>query len=58
MANFFGNVLQPEDAKVRAAKYLNNMIEQDHRSIKSRKNVMLGFKRFRGAPRPRFQASI
>ncbi|MCP1121808.1 transposase, partial [Robbsia andropogonis] len=27
----------------------NNMIEQDHRNIKSRTNVMLGFKRFRNA---------
>jgi transposase-like protein len=28
---------------------VNNLIEQDHRSIKSRVNVMLGFKRFRNA---------
>uniref|UniRef100_UPI0038B80CAA DDE-type integrase/transposase/recombinase n=1 Tax=Paraburkholderia TaxID=1822464 RepID=UPI0038B80CAA len=27
---------------------LKNVIEQDHRHIKSRTNVMLGFKRFRG----------
>src|ERR1700675_981039 len=38
--------LLPEDTKVRTSKYLNNLIEQDHRSIKSRTNVMLGFKRF------------
>jgi len=31
------------------SKYLNNLIEQDHRNIKSRTKVMLGFKRFRGA---------
>ncbi|MPW24119.1 DDE-type integrase/transposase/recombinase, partial [Paraburkholderia sp. CNPSo 3157] len=39
----------PEDTKVRSSKYLNNLIEQDHRHIKSRTNVMLGFKRFRNA---------
>ena len=38
--------LLPEGAKVRSSKYLNNLIEQDHRNIKSRTNVMLGFKRF------------
>ena len=41
--------LLPEDTKVRTSKYLNNLIEQDHRNIKSRTNVMLGFKRFRNA---------
>jgi transposase-like protein len=41
--------LLPEDTKVRSSKYLNNVIEQDHRHIKSRTNVMLGFKRFRSA---------
>jgi transposase-like protein len=41
--------LLPEDTKVRSSKYLNNLIEQDHRHIKSRTNVMLGFKRFRSA---------
>jgi transposase-like protein len=41
--------LLPEDTKVRSSKYLNNLVEQDHRSIKSRTNVMLGFKRFRRA---------
>ena len=35
-----------QDTKVRTSKYLNNLIEQDHRNIKSRANVMLGFKRF------------
>jgi len=38
-----------EGTKVRSSKYLNNLIEQDHRNIKSRTNVMLGFKRFRSA---------
>ncbi|AXF06052.1 IS6 family transposase [Paraburkholderia hospita] len=41
--------LLPEDTKIRSSKYLNNLIEQDHRHIKSRTNVMLGFKRFRNA---------
>ncbi|SAL04312.1 integrase catalytic region [Caballeronia calidae] len=39
----------PEDTKVRSAKYLNNLVEQDHRHTKSRTNVMLGFKRLRSA---------
>src|SRR6202035_2352982 len=41
--------LLPEGTNVRSSKYLNNLIEQDHRTIKSRTNVMLGFKRFRSA---------
>ena len=41
--------LLPEETKVRSSKYLNNLIDQDHRNIKSRTNVMLGFKRFRSA---------
>src|ERR1700758_3543565 len=43
------DALLPEDTKVRSSKYLNNLIEQDNRRIKSRTNVMLGFKRFRCA---------
>ena len=39
----------PPDTKVRSSKYLNNLIEQDHRSVKQRVAVMLGFKRFRNA---------
>ncbi|WP_157103433.1 DDE-type integrase/transposase/recombinase, partial [Variovorax sp. WDL1] len=31
---------------LRSSKYLNNMIEQDHRGVKSRINPMLGFKVF------------
>jgi transposase-like protein len=41
--------LLPEDTKIRSSKYLNNVIEQDHRHIKSRTKVMLAFKRFRSA---------
>ena len=39
----------PRRTKLRSSKYLNNVIEQDHRRVKSRVNVMLGFKRFRNA---------
>ena len=35
--------------KLRSSKYLNNLIEQDHRSVKLRLGPMLGFKRFRNA---------
>jgi transposase-like protein len=38
--------LLPEDSAIRSSKYLNNLVEQDHRNVKSRTNVMLGFKRF------------
>ena len=41
--------LLPEGTKLRSSKYLNNLIEQDHRNIKSRVAVMLGFKRFKNA---------
>jgi transposase-like protein len=36
----------PEDLIVRTNRYLNNMIEQDHRRAKQRVRPMLGFKRF------------
>jgi transposase-like protein len=38
--------LLPTDTKRRSSKYLNNLIEQDHRSVKQRIAVMLGFKQF------------
>ena len=41
--------LLPADTEVRSSKYLNNLIEQDHRNIKSRTKVMPGFRRFRSA---------
>ncbi len=41
--------LLPKDTTLRSSKYLNNLIEQDHRNIKSRVNAMLGFKSFRNA---------
>jgi putative transposase len=34
---------------VRQIKYLNNIVEQDHRAIKRRTRPMLGFKDFRAA---------
>ena len=35
-----------KNTKLRSSKYLNNLIEQDHRGIKSRTEPMLGFKNF------------
>jgi putative transposase len=32
--------------KIRLRKYLNNIVEQDHRAIKRRTRPMLGFKKF------------
>ena len=34
---------------VRSCRYLNNIVEQDHRAIKRRTRPMLGFKTFRCA---------
>jgi transposase-like protein len=39
----------PNRVNVRSSKYLNNMVEQDHRRIKHRIGPMLGFKRFDNA---------
>ena len=41
--------LLPKRMKLRSSKYLNNLIEQDHRGIKSRTRPMLGFKSFASA---------
>jgi putative transposase len=35
--------------KVRQVKYLNNIVEQDHRAIKHRTRPMMGFKDFQCA---------
>lgn len=45
------NADKPDEEKiiVRQSQYLNNLIEQDHRSIKRRIRPMLGFKSFRRA---------
>ena len=34
------------DTKLRSSKYLNNLIEQDHRGVKLRIGPMLGFRQF------------
>ena len=39
----------PTETKLRSSKYLNNLIEQDHRGVKQRIAAMLGFKQFRNA---------
>jgi transposase-like protein len=39
----------PINVLVRTSKYLNNLIEQDHRRVKQRVYPMLGFKEFRNA---------
>ncbi|ENA1744271.1 IS6 family transposase [Yersinia ruckeri] len=45
------NAKKPDEEAmtVRQNKYLNNLIEQDHRNIKRRIRLMLGFKSFRRA---------
>jgi transposase-like protein len=39
----------PADTKVRSSKYLNNLIEQDHRGVKLRAGVLLSLRRNAGA---------
>ena len=41
--------LLPKRTKLRCSKYLNNLIEQDHRGVKSRTQPLLGFKNFQSA---------
>ena len=43
------NAERETSIKIRQTKYLNNVIEQDHRAIKRRTRPMLGFKNFRCA---------
>jgi putative transposase len=43
------NLPQDKQIEVRQIKYLNNIIEQDHRFIKKRTKPMLGFKSFNSA---------
>lgn len=40
---------EEESITIRQSKYLNNLVEQDHRNIKRRTRPMLGFKSFRRA---------
>jgi len=44
-----GEYSRRKQSKIRSSNYLNNLIEQDHRSIKLRLGPMLGLKRFRCA---------
>ncbi len=46
---FFNDKPDEEAITVRKSKYLNNLIEQDHRNIKRQSRPMLGFKSFRRA---------
>jgi len=39
----------PHRVRIRSSKYLNNVVEQDHRRIKQRLRPMLGLKRFETA---------
>src|SRR3954454_9626737 len=39
----------PHGVRIRCSKYLNNVVEQDHRRIKHRIRSMLGFKQFETA---------
>jgi putative transposase len=43
------NVDREMPIRIRQSKYLNNLVEQDHRAIKRRTRPMLGFKTFRCA---------
>src|SRR3989338_2503221 len=43
------NIPEKEKIEIRQIKYLNNLIEQDHRFIKKRTKPMLGFKSFHAA---------
>ncbi len=43
------NLPENKQIEIRQIKYLNNIIEQDHRFIKKRIKPMLGFKSFRSA---------
>ncbi|WP_088508683.1 IS6 family transposase, partial [Burkholderia ubonensis] len=40
------NVTREQPIKIRQQKYLNNIVEQDHRAIKRRTRPMMGFKDF------------
>jgi putative transposase len=49
LASANDNLPKDNQILVRQIKYLNNIIEQDHRFIKKRVNPMLGFKSFNSA---------
>ena len=50
MRNEF-NLRRHNPVKIRRSKYLNNIVEQDHRRVKFRVAAMLGFKSFHHARR-------
>ena len=48
--DYFNKSLEKGDQfEIRQIKYLNNIVEQDHRFIKKRTRIMLGFKNFYSA---------
>ena len=47
--SFNKDVSEEEKMEIRQIKYLNNIVEQDHRFIKKRTRPMLGFKNFHSA---------
>jgi putative transposase len=47
--SFNEGIPEDEQVEVRQKKYLNNIVEQDHRFIKKRTRPMLGFKNFYSA---------
>ncbi|EKP26909.1 ISYps1 transposase [Klebsiella michiganensis] len=49
LATVNANKSEEEIITIRQSKYLNNLIEQEHRNIKRRIRLMLGFKSFRRA---------
>ena len=49
LSDFNENLPDEQKIEIRQNKYLNNIIEQDHRFIKKRTKPMLGFKSFRSA---------
>ena len=49
VADLKGEGELPKRVVVRSSKYLNNLIEQDHRRIKQRLRPMLGLKSFKTA---------
>ncbi|MDE9447900.1 IS6 family transposase [Xenorhabdus bovienii] len=48
-ATLNGDKPEEETITIRQSKYLNNLVEQDHRNIKRRIKLMTGFKSFRRA---------
>ncbi|WP_032113966.1 IS6 family transposase [Candidatus Paracaedibacter symbiosus] len=47
--SFNKDVLKEDEIEIRQIKYLNNIVEQDHRFIKKRTRPTLGFKNFHSA---------